>query len=417
MPIYVNTQPAEIYVPVYYGEGEISPWQPNPAYRKFGPFVPQPGLALDLANALYWANERAKSIVPVAQPDGEGGYYPAMTLTQLGMGTNDEYRAAVFGSFGAAGSMNPWDMAELLDNIAAGSGCPVFDWMPYFALAAKQYADSTAAQFGRPMSFLYKETPFAYPIHEALARAAKDCPALATAVVNTAPGTEFWTKAQAMAWEFGKASNRAQIMSMFTVIAIVAAPLLMPAAGATGGAAASAGTTATVEGAELAALVEAGTVGAEGAFLEAAALTGSSVSYSTATGAVIEAVTPAGTTIGFDASVDAYSQFGIQPAQVADAVQLPEPLEVAEQPATQSQTTTYADKLQQQVVKMAEGGIKSAIVNELREAITGEPSQFPAQLAPGQGVAQPGKLGDIAPVLALGIVAGAFALRKVRGKR
>lgn len=104
------------------------------------------------------------------------------------------------------------------------------------------------------------------------------------------------------------------------VYAVAAAP----AAGAAG-AAATAGTTASVSGAELVALVEAGTVGVEGAFLEAAALTGSSVVFDTATGALISAISPSGTAVVFDAALDPFAQFGIEPSAeiIAEAASLP----------------------------------------------------------------------------------------------
>jgi hypothetical protein len=59
-------------------------------------------------------------------------------------------------------------------------------------------------------------------------------------------------------------------------------------------------TTSTVSGAELAAIVESGTVGIEGAFLETAALTGSEVTFATATGELLSMTTPIGEVVAFE---------------------------------------------------------------------------------------------------------------------
>jgi hypothetical protein len=98
---------------------------------------------------------------------------------------------------------------------------------------------------------------------------------------------------------------------------IVAMPFVVPmAASALGWSTTAAGgtTVGAASGAELAALIESGTVGVEGAFLEATALSGGTVAYSTATGELIGATLPSGATIAYDAAVDPFAQFGLADA-------------------------------------------------------------------------------------------------------
>lgn len=78
-------------------------------------------------------------------------------------------------------------------------------------------------------------------------------------------------------------------------------------AGTAAGAAGAAGATGSVSGAELASLIEAGTAGFEGAALEAAALSGGSAIYSTATGALQGLGSATGVT-PFDPGTDFTSQ-------------------------------------------------------------------------------------------------------------
>lgn len=66
-------------------------------------------------------------------------------------------------------------------------------------------------------------------------------------------------------------------------------------------------TTATTSGAELATLVESGTAGVEGAFLETAALSDATVAYSTVTGDLLSMTLPTGEVISYDAFSSTYS--------------------------------------------------------------------------------------------------------------
>ena len=306
---------------------------------------------------------------------------------------------------------------DLLRQAGSAAGMPSnYNWTDALAYGAKAHWD----QSGQPLRWL--ETPAVYPVHMALVYASNEYPQLAPFVEQTGPGSKLWIDTQNAAWARRDAhddvTKSLAVMFVASVLSFGAAAYFAPAVSATSTTVA-AGTTSTVSGAELAALVEAGTVGAEGAFLEAAALSGSTVTYSTATGAVLSAVTPAGAVVGFDPSIDAFVQFGIEPAQVAEAVQLPEPVEVAQPEVVQSElvdSTNYAEKLKETITKTAESQIKSTLAMELRKLFYGAPDES-AQLAPGQGVAPTGGMGDSTVVVALGIVAGAFALRKLRNKR
>lgn len=69
----------------------------------------------------------------------------------------------------------------------------------------------------------------------------------------------------------------------------------------------TAATTATTSGAELATLVESGTAGVEGAFLETAALSDATVAYSTVTGDLLSMTLSTGEVISYDAFSSTYS--------------------------------------------------------------------------------------------------------------
>lgn len=301
---------------------------------------------------------------------------------------------------------------DLLRQAGNAAGMPIdYNWTDALAYGAKAHWD----QFAQPLRWL--ESPAVYPVHMALVYASNEYPQLAPFVEQTGPGSQLWNETLAAANQRRDAHDDVvkslKVIAVVAIAAMVTAPYFIGAEGAAGaGASATSAGTATVQGAELAALVESGTVGVQGAFLEAAALTGSTVTYSTATGAVIQAVTPAGTVLNFDPSVDAFAQFGVEPAQIAEAVQLPEPVEIPEpvetMPEVQStQSNSYADKLKQSVQKMAESQIKAAVVNELRDAFTDDPA------AP-RPVAQQPKMGDSTPVFALALLAGAAVVRKMR---
>lgn len=152
-------------------------------------------------------------------------------------------------------------------------------------------------------------------------------------------------------------------------------------------AAAAGASTATLSGGELAALVEAGTVGAEGAFLEAAALSGGTVTYSTTTGALLSATLPTGGSVLFDPSVDAFAQLGVDPTKTilqeaapivrdqltVDVLEtLPQAEQaVVEQVMTENATGTLIGKageaVQAQLVQMG----KSMLAGELKSWLAG----------------------------------------------
>lgn len=328
----------------------------------------------------------------------------------MGMMNPNGYDWIILGEYALPGRRE-W-IFDQLRTVGASIGMPPdYDWTDALAYAARLHWE----QFAQPFRWL--ESPAIAPVHSALAYASNEFPNLAPYVEQTGPGSEIWNITLAAANQRRDAHDDVvkslKVIAVVAIAAMVVAPYFIGAEGAAGaGASATSAGTATVQGAELAALVESGTVGVQGAFLEAAALTGSTVTYSTATGAVIQAVTPAGTVLNFDPSVDAFAQFGVEPAQIAEAVQLPEPVEIPEpvetMPEVQStQSNSYADKLKQSVQKMAESQIKAAVVNELRDAFTDDPA------AP-RPVAQQPKMGDSTPVFALALLAGAAVVRKMR---
>jgi hypothetical protein len=236
-------------------------------------------------------------------------------------------------------------------------------------------------------------------------------PQLNQILPQISPGSPFWEQGEAFrqsSAESSKASGKADTIGLLSV---VLAPLAIwafaPAAGA-GVIAAETG-VATVQGVELAALVEAGTVGAEGAFLEAAALTGSSVSYATGTGAILSAVTPAGETVLFDTAIDPFTQFGQMPI---DSVNMPEESLQTPNQTPQTQQAPQSSELSKPVTEYA----KKLIAGEAMKLLTGG-KQSPgatAQASANQELAPGTETGDITPLVALAMVAGAFVLRKGR---
>lgn len=108
-----------------------------------------------------------------------------------------------------------------------------------------------------------------------------------------------WEPAKAIDWSLDEKTTFTKVGGvLFTIgasimlaaAAAAAVSALSAGAGAAAGTAGGTAGTATVSGAELAALVESGAVGTAGATLEAAALAGQAVSFSTATGALGVAV-------------------------------------------------------------------------------------------------------------------------------
>jgi hypothetical protein len=234
--------------------------------------------------------------------------------------------------------------------------------------------------------------------------------------------------------------------------AVVAAVTYGAASGAFATAAATAATAAPAAvstigvtgGAELAALVEAGTVGVEGAFLEAAALTGSTVTYSTATGAIISAATPAGAVIEFDAALEPALQFQevqqlpLEPEVIPEP---PAPTETTQMPPAQPATleewglTETAPGVWETVAPTSfpnipnVPGINPATISKilgatgtLLKTLTGGNAQnalspLPTSpYAPRTGVATGGWLGD-STLTTLALIAGVAVVAKAASKR
>lgn len=154
-------------------------------------------------------------------------------------------------------------------------------------------------------------------------------------------------------------------MQVAKVVALLAAPLAAIAAGAGAaaeGAAAGAAGTATVSGPELAALVESGTVGTSGAFLEAASLSGGAVTYSTLTGELIGAVLPSGATVAFDPAADPFAQMGVEPSQT-----------VIEGPSVTDAPTPSLDQIGDELAQgWEQGAVESANQNIALAEVSGD---------------------------------------------
>lgn len=218
------------------------------------------------------------------------------------------------------------------------------------------------------------------------------------------------------------------MMMTLAILAPVAAAFIAPAV--TGAAGAVSGATTTMQGAELAALVEAGTVGAEGAFLEAAALSGGAVTFSTSSGALLSATLPSGATVAFDPAVDAFAQMGVDASKtilqeaapvVSDQLtvdvldSLPQAEKaVVEQVMTENGSGTLLGKageaVQAQLVTMG----KSMLASELQQWLSGggdSGSTAPVSFRAAQDAGLPsretsGKLGGAALPLLIGAAIG-----------
>jgi hypothetical protein len=319
----------------------------------------------------------------------------------------------------------PGETTQTLAAVASAAGLPAgFDWTPYAIPALAVHVNA----YGKAWSDFRYTNPAAV-VYTIVNSAIGAYPQLNTILPQIAPGSAYWTSGEALrqsSAERSKASDQANTIRLLSVLlAPVAVAFLAPAAGAGAGiaegGAASAGAAAgsgiaTVEGAELALMVEAGTVGVEGAFLEAAALSGSSVTFSTSTGALMSAVTPAGETIVFDAAVDPFTQFGEVPI---DTVKMPEeslqtPNQTPQTPSQQGNATPQGQSsdFSKPVTEYA----KKLIAGEALKLLTGG-KQSPGATATAsknaaqQGLAPEGETGDITPLVALAMIAGAFMLR------
>jgi len=320
-----------------------------------------------------------------AQSTGEGGGYaydPGQTLRQVLYGNAD------------------YPIVDVrLQQIASAAGLYNFDWQPYQALVAQA---GTLKNWNGFYNYMI-------PVLTWAMAAAKDYPELYKVIPQFAEGTEAWIEGERVAQETQDRSKReGQIeMAVMVVVGSVFGAAAFAAAGAGSAVVVESG-VATVQGAELAALVESGTVGAEGAFLEAAALSGSSVTFSTTTGAIMSAVTPAGETVVFDAAIDPFTQFGEMPI---DTVKMPGQSLQAPNQTPQGNAAPQA----QPVTEYA----KKLIAGEAMKLLTGG-QQAPGATAIAQKNAAPQELaleqemGDITPLVALAMVAGAFVLRNGR---
>jgi hypothetical protein len=314
----------------------------------------------------------------------------------------------------------PGSTQQTLLQIAQVAKLPAgFNWSPFATTALQNEINST----GKAWDFRYANN--ASPVFRTVELASAQYPQLAAYLPQLGPGSAFWQQgedARQYNAERSKAAGRQETIRLLSVVlAPVAVAFFAPAAGAGAGVAeggaASAGAAAgtgisTVQGAELALMVEGGTVGVEGAFLEAAALSGSSVTFSTTTGALINAVTPAGETVVFDAAVDPFTQFGEMPI---DTVKMPEEsLQTPNQtPQTQqAPQTSQSSDLTKPVTEYA----KKLIAGEALKLLTGG-KQSPGATAvaeknaAAQQLASDQEMGDITPLVALAMIVGAFMLR------
>jgi hypothetical protein len=298
---------------------------------------------------------------------------------------------------------------QTLQNLsnAAGYGYSI-NWDRYARLAAEQHF----RQFGQHFRIEYTN-PVAW-LNMLVDQAQADYPNLANFRAPIDPGSEFYNQGQKLSVDAAyaiKRSDKANFLKFLTVVlAPVAAALFAPAAAVSAGA-----STGVLQGAELAALVEAGTVGVEGAFLEAAALSGSQVIYSASTGALLEAVTPAGDLIVFDAAVDPFTQFGVETFQpVTPNEPLAQPAPTSE-PLAQSTPSSAPSTPTSSVTKAATDYAKKLALSELNKLVSGSPQSPGARAALTQGSAgvAPGEeTADITPLVALALVAGAYIYSK-----
>jgi hypothetical protein len=298
---------------------------------------------------------------------------------------------------------------QALAAVAQQAGLPAgFNWFPYLQKAAEQHK----AAYGVAYSKRY--TNWAYPVTVAITYAASDYPQLQPFIALTGAGSVFWDQGNQLRDQalHAATSDTEYYAPVLLAAAFITAGLMAPVAAtalATETAVAT-GATSVVQGAELAALIESGTIGIEGAFLEAAALTGSQVVYSTATGALMEAVTPAGEAILFDASVDPFTQFNVQAIEPVQSVKLPEDaLNVPSAPSTPSTSPTTS------ITKAATDYAKKLALSELNKLVGGaaqSPGAKAALVQSGQGVAPGQESADITPLIALALVAGAYIYSK-----
>lgn len=268
-----------------------------------------------------------------------------------------------------------------LQQYAARAGIGAIDWTPYLARAAADHW----ARYQQPFRWL--ESPFAGVVVPTVGYAAIDYPALLPYI---AEAEALWP--QALAEQQARLASHKGVLRSINVTVATALAAFAGAAALTGNAAAAggaaqasgAGAAATVQGAELAALVESGTVGAAGATLEAAAITGGSVTYSTATGALSALeLGSAGAAMPDPAGAAAPASPGAAAPAAA-----PGPIESALKGA----------------LTTAGNVVKGILAGELRNALVGEEElgQVPAPAAP-----------KINPLLVLGLtVAGALALKR-----
>lgn len=267
------------------------------------------------------------------------------------------------------------NVLQSLREISDAAELPGFDWTPCQIQAMKWEYDDQIAHGRTPTSIWTHSQPFSDLIYLPLKCAAEQTgnEIFAAAAENTAPGTEFYTEWAGLGDRLHSDFRKRSMGRLLTVLAVIAGGYYAGAASGGGSAAtggAAAGTTASVSGAELAALVEAGTVGTEGAFLEAAALSGASVTYNTATGAILGAVLPSGATVAFDPALDAFTQFGVDPSQMA----LPDtPSGVAD--AITDAAQQVGEEIAGELVQLGEQEIQRAIEAEIAEAVLGEPQQ------------------------------------------
>ncbi len=319
----------------------------------------------------------------------------------------DDYDWIILGEYAMPGRRQ-W-IFEQLRTVGQAAGIPdSYDWTRCLAVASRQHWEQT----GQPFRWL--ETPAIAPVHGAIACAASEFPTLAPFIDATGPNSEIWRVTLQAANERRDAhkdvSKSLTTMVVMAIATMGAAAFMAPAAGAAGGAGASAGgagaaaaggTTATVSGAELAALVEAGTVGVEGAFLEAAALSGGTVTYSTATGALLNAALPGGSVVNFDAAADPFAQMGVEtgaPADVAmpdtagaEGAELPPELETLP-PSEQNILQEVAQELGvQEIIGDAGKAVVNRLVQMGQSALANEVMQAIGGSAP-QSVARPAQL-------------------------
>jgi hypothetical protein len=228
---------------------------------------------------------------------------------------------AIYGFY--IGARGQSAVQSTLAEIANVAGLPGFDWTPYQKATMHAHFTSWGKQTGKPYLIFSYNFPFSELFYGPISRA---CSATGNSVFceaakNMAPGSKFYEQNKNVGYDFHDAKSKEQFMKFVMVLALPVAGYYATAAGAGAGvtAAGTGAGTAVTSGAELAALVEAGTVGVQGAFLEAAALSGASVTYSTATGAILGATLPTGASVAFDAAADPFVQFGIDPSQTVIA--------------------------------------------------------------------------------------------------